>query len=133
MSRNQDNGELFLLVIVVIALGVFGMVWKFSEFFGIDMKTGGHVFLNLVIATGIYGAVLKFTPLELAKTWYFYVASVWFSFFPALDFWASKSAGPFAAEIGQSLPWYGMWYSQYGILLAIVGFGFAVNKYVFEQ
>lgn len=125
MSRN-GNDDTVLALIVIAALAVLAVVWKFSTALGLDMATGAKVLLTLAIATGIYIACLKFELIQFGKTWQLYAASVWFSFWPALDRWAIQNAGPFATE--ESVAWFGAWYTKFGILALVIGAGYLVNK-----
>lgn len=125
MSRS-GNDDTALALIVIAALAVLAVVWKFSTTFGLDMATGAKVLLTLAIATGIYIACLKFELVQFGKTWQLYAASVWFSFWPALDRWAIQSAGPFATE--ESVAWFGEWYTKFGILALVIGAGYLLNK-----
>lgn len=122
----RGNDDTVLALIIIAALAVLAVVWKFSTWLGLDMATGAKVLLTLAIASGIYIACLKFELIQFGKTWQLYTASVWFSFWPALDRWAIQDAAPFRAE--ESVAWFAAWYTKIGVLVLVIGAGYLVNK-----
>lgn len=135
MSNRNDN-DLALLLVILIGGGIALAVWKFSTACGLDMNTGASVMLRLAIPIALGAGSLKFfddyDTFRFGNVWPVLLGLVWVAWWPALDYWAAH------AELGYSLSlsdegvtvWYNAWYTEFGVLVALIGGGYFARKLV---
>ncbi|MDG5823618.1 hypothetical protein MRX58_08695 [Xylella fastidiosa subsp. pauca] len=65
--------------------------------------------------------------IHIRKIWPILLALAWACFWPALNYWSSQTLfGRF------DTPWWATWYTKGGVLFAIIGLGYLINK-IFED
>ncbi len=134
MSNRNGGGsgaEAAGIVLVLAALAV--IVWV-SRSFGVDFATSAKMCLRWVIVLAAYGGLLylaaqsSYDGSAFGRTWQLLLGGLWAGFWPALDFWAAQKVPAFMSEYAPTV-WYGTWYAQWGILIAIVGGGWLFNRW----
>ncbi|RWA37726.1 hypothetical protein XfCFBP8078_05675 [Xylella fastidiosa subsp. multiplex] len=131
-NRNSnDSGAVVIGVIVLISLAIWGAIWGFSTLLGLDTDIGAPVFLRLLIVIGLFFVSLIFGRdweiIHFRKIWPILLALAWTCFWPALNYWSSQTLfGHF------DTPWWATWYTKGGVLFAIIGLGYLINK-IFED
>lgn len=130
MGRDPRNNDWILIsAIAAVALAAY-VVWQFSTTFGLDMNTGGAVFLRLVALTIAAGVCWKFgddfTFLHLRSTWPVFLGLFWISWWPALNYWATKDYPSFY-QPNDAVTWWSTWYTKFGGLLVLTGGGFGLK------
>lgn len=128
-NRNGDAGG-FGVIIVIVSIAVAIAVWKFSRLIGVDMTTGRNVAVWLVFSILIIGAMIYFNDtLEFTPSLMIAIAIclIWFSFWPALDYWARASTVLGSLRINVDV-WWAAWYTKWGVIAGIFGFWYALKK-----
>lgn len=125
-NNNNDDSAIFLAICAVVG-GIAFVVWQFSTFFGLDMSSGGSVFLRLFLLVALVGASWKFgddfDPIRLGNVWPILLAGLWCSWWPALDYWASQQRPAFlGADV--ATVWWAAWYTKWLGFIAIIGLGY---------
>jgi hypothetical protein len=128
MDKRNDDSWVGVLIVVLMAVCV-GAVWAFSQFFGLDMATGGSVLLRLLLLTAVVFGCWKFgdeVPLiRLGNSWPLLLALFIVCWWPALDVWASRQSPHLWAEDHVVL-WWNAWYTKLAVIVAGMA-GYAVN------
>ncbi|HDR9202753.1 TPA: hypothetical protein QDB48_004108 [Burkholderia vietnamiensis] len=131
MSNRSDNDLAFLLIIL-IGGGIAFAVWKFSTACGLDIATGASVMMRLAIPIALGAAALKFCDyydmFSFGNVWPVLLGLVWFAWWPALDYWAAHAEGSFSLYDESVTVWWNAWYTEFGVLAALVGGGYFVKK-----
>jgi hypothetical protein len=130
MSNSRSDDSWIILVIgSVVAIAAY-IVWQFSTFFGLDMSSGGAVFLRLVLLVVLAGLCWKFgDDFELmGMIWPILLALLWSCWWPALDFWASKEISMVFRHEDAPIIWWDAWYTKWGIFGSIIGLGYLIKK-----
>lgn len=126
MSNNSSNDSAILLAIATVG-GFAFIVWQFSTFVGLDMSSGGAVFLRLVVLVAMVVASWKFgddfDPIRLGNIWPVLLAGLWCCWWPALDFWASQQRPAFFSTDVATI-WWAAWYTKWLGAAAIIGLGY---------
>lgn len=130
MSNNNKDNLIVLTAFAVVGVGAL-IVWKFSQFFGLDFQTGFEVLKRLLPVSILWAGIFYFMPISLKDVWPLALASIWWSFWPALDYWSGLTAPKdfVKYEIVEPM-WYAMWYTKWGVLVAIVGIGYAIRSWL---
>jgi hypothetical protein len=127
MAKPDGDDWIFTLAIVFAGL-CLGAVWTFSQFFGLDMRTGSIVLLRLLLAAVIVGC-WKFGDdapfLHPGKSWPLLLAIFIVCWWPALDVWARHQSPRLWASEEVEL-WWNAWYTELAVLLAGLA-GYVVN------
>lgn len=128
MSRNNDNSFWGWVLVGVVAVIVY-TIWQFSTYFGLDMHTGFTVFGSMaVIGVLVFLSLYcDYDILRLGNTWPLLLAALFMSWWPALDFWASKDIPSFLDPESVSI-WWDTWYFKWGTLVSIAGAGYFLKK-----
>ena len=131
---NNRNGDDWALFVVILGGGfVLFCVWWFSTTFGLDISTGGKV-MGLLVIPIVLGAVsLKFfdgyyDTLRFGNVWPILLGLVWCAWWPALDYWAAHSGYRLSLYDEDVTVWWNAWYTEFGVLAAILGGGFLAKK-----
>jgi len=126
-NNNNDDSAIFLAICAVVG-GIAVVVWKFSTFFGLDMSSGGAVFLRLLILVGLVVASWKFgddfEPIGLGYVWPILLAGLWCSWWPALDYWAIQQQRQVFSGSDVATIWWAAWYTKWFGFVGIIGFGY---------
>lgn len=126
MSNNSSNDSAMLLAIAAVG-GLAFIVWQFSTFFGLDMPSGGAVFLRLLILVGLVAASWKFGDdyelIGLGNVWPILLAGLWCSWWPGLDYWASQQRPAFFGSDVATI-WWAAWYTKWFGFVGIIGLGY---------
>lgn len=135
MRRSTDKSEVegkeffsMLLVGIFVFVGVTSM---FSSFFGFDMRTGAWVLGGMIVCSGILGLSVwgwlydnhNTSLVHPGNIWPILLAMLWGCWWPALDFWASRTIGPFSSHT----IWWAAWYTEYGVFFAIIFIGYGIK------
>lgn len=133
MRRNTDNseGKEFISILVFGILVFAGAAWMFSSVFGFDMSTGAKVlgsllFLSFTLGLSVWGRLYDEHNTYLVhpgNIWPILLAMLWGCWWPALDFWASRTLGPFSSHT----IWWAAWYTKYGVFFAIIFIGYGIK------
>jgi len=131
MNNDNTDNSWILLTIAAIVAAVAVTIWKFSTFFGFDMSTGGAVFGRLVVLVVVAWMSWKFgddfDPVRLGNLWPVLLALLWWCLWPALDFLAAQERPSFFNPDDVSI-WWATWYTKWGGVAAILGFGYLGKK-----
>jgi hypothetical protein len=130
--NNGDDGTLVLLAIIVIGGGLAFAVWQFSTLFGLDMSTGASVMGRLVGVAVLATLSWKFGDdvdvIHLGNVWPILLGMVWIAWWPALDYWAAHTEPRFSLSDEDVTLWWNAWYTEFGVLAAIIGGGFFAKR-----
>ncbi|KAB0583563.1 hypothetical protein [Comamonas kerstersii] len=130
MSNNNNDNLIVLGAFTVVGVGAL-IVWKFSQFLGLDFQTGLEVLKRLLPITILWAGILYFMPISFKDVWPLALASIWWSFWPALDYWSGLTVPKDFVKYDIVEPmWYAMWYTKWGVLVAIVGIGYAIRSWL---
>lgn len=132
MSNRNDN-DLALLVIILGGVIVLAFVRWFSSTLGLDMSTGASVMWRLAIPIALGAAALKFfdeydNTFRFGNIWPVLLGLVWIAFWPALNYWAAHGESSFSLTDEAVTVWYNAWYTEFGVLAAIIGSGYFIKK-----
>ncbi|HGM4353836.1 TPA: hypothetical protein ACKPJR_006358 [Pseudomonas aeruginosa] len=130
MSNRNDDGQFFMLLVLLGMGAVAFVIWKFSTALGIDMKAGSTLLMGMVAGIALIGfgwwqetsysgicSVRGMLPLAL---WI-----IWLSMGPAMQQWGA--IGPmFAGMTDETRPveWWANGYTRFGVSLLILGGGY---------
>lgn len=131
-SKRNDGDWIGWAILIAVAIVAY-IIWQFSVFFGLDMSTGWTVFVNLAAWGLLVGALVMFGeeyffPIRFGNIWPVLLALLWMCWWPALDHWASKQAPSFMS-IESAAIWWRTWYTKGGVLVAIIGVGYAIKHF----
>ncbi|MGY0341975.1 hypothetical protein [Xylella fastidiosa] len=127
-NRNSNDSRVILLIVAIIG-AIILLVWGFSALLGLDMQSGTSLLLGLLSVIALSIALFYFFDgwEVIFLTWPILLASAWACFWPALNYWSSQTLfGHF------DTPWWATWYTKGGVLFAIIGLGYLINK-IFED
>ncbi|HHW4675291.1 MAG TPA: hypothetical protein ACQGQW_08935 [Xylella fastidiosa subsp. pauca] len=93
-----------------------------------DTQSGRKVLLFFFLVIILSIALFFLDGWEtIFSTWPILLALAWACFWPALNYWSSQTLfGRF------DTPWWATWYTKGGVLFAIIGLGYLINK-IFED
>jgi hypothetical protein len=97
---NNDNTDNGRLVVLVVVAWMAWMSWKFGD---------------------------DFDPVRLGNIWPVLLALLWWCLWPALDFLAVQERPSFFNPDDVSI-WWATWYTKWGGVAAILGFGYLGKK-----
>ncbi len=131
MSTRSSSDDSWIVWVVIAILGVGAyVVWQFSTFFGLDINTGGSVLLRMVGLAGLIAGSWKLGDdidlFRLGNVWPILLGLLWGCWWPALDYWAAQQMPSFLQE--EATVWWDAWYTQWGVLVAIIGVGYLIRK-----
>jgi hypothetical protein len=128
MSRNDDNSSIILIVCGVVALVVYVMISDFSQLLSLDMPTGFAVAVRLAfLGFLLFLSQKDYLIFRLEDTWPIFLALLWFSGWPALDFWANKDTAGLIDPESVSI-WWDTSYCKWGVLVGLAGVGYLLKK-----
>ncbi|QGZ65142.1 hypothetical protein [Paraburkholderia acidisoli] len=137
MESGKNDRDFALLAVVVATFVVFGIVWKSSSTFGLDLVTGLKVLTGLAI-TAFLARISRMQggagAFAFGKVWPVLLGLVWISTWPAFDYWAagvdyfSSNSVSFAEDGTGGGLWWDAWYTQMFGLAALVGGGYTLRK-----
>lgn len=130
MSNNKSGDWILPTAIIVVCVVTF-IIWEFAKTFGLDFATGKEVLKWLVPTTIIWLALWLFSAVPFKETWPLALASIWFCWWPALDYWSEHSLTRSFVQYEVMEPvWYTMWYSKWGGPAVIVAFCYAIQSWL---
>src|SRR3954468_8794296 len=125
-----DSEDSWILFVIAVALAAF-IAWKFATHLGLDMVTGGLVLARLAVLVVVTGLSWKlaeeYPPLGPRVVWPLLLSLLWLCWWPALDFWAVQDL-PLSPAREDMLPWWGTWYTKWGVLVGIAALGYLIKK-----
>ncbi len=92
MSRNDEQANLVMLLVLGVAAVIGFIVWKFSALFGLDMATGGKLLMGLIALIVLVGLAIRSELFNLGDIAPAALAGLWLCFWPALTYWAAASS-----------------------------------------
>jgi len=116
---NRNDGDWALFVVILGGGFVLFCVWWFSTTFGLDMSTGALKFFDDYYDTFRFGNV-----------WPVLLGLVWCAWWPALDYWAAHAGYRLSLYDEDVTVWWNAWYTEFGVLVALIGGGFLAKKLV---
>lgn len=133
-SKNDDAGLYAALVILLFGAIAAG-IWKFGQTFGLDFSTSVSVLGRLVVVGLLVAASMYFGAdaygagqyIGFSKVWPLLLAALWWCCWPALDYRASQFLPSFLPE---ATVWWDEWYTKWGVLVGIVGVGYALKHWL---
>ena len=129
MSNNndRDKGNVIFLGACAVCGGIALVIWKFSTLFGLDMSSGGAVFLRHVLLVAMVVVSWKFgddfAPIRLGNVWPILLAGLWSCWWPALDYWANQQRPAFLGSDVATI-WWAAWYTKWFGFVTIIGLGY---------
>jgi len=133
---SNRNGDDWVVFAAILGGGfVLFCVWWFSTIFGLDMGTSAKVMGLLAIPIVLGVVSLKFFDgyydmLRFGNVWPVLLGLVWVAWWPALDYWAAHSGYSLSLYDEDVTVWWNAWYTEIGVLAAIIGGGFLAKKLV---
>lgn len=125
-----DSEDSWILFVIAVALAAF-IAWKFAIHLGLDAVTGGLVLARLAVLVVVTGLCWKiadeFPPLGPRAVWPLLLSLLWLCWWPALDFWAVQDL-PISPVREDMLPWWGAWYTKWGVLVALAVLGYLIKE-----
>jgi hypothetical protein len=133
-TQNRSDDSWILLVAILVFGGIAFAVWQFSTLFGLDMSTGASVMFRLMLVAALAAGSWKFGDdvdlIRLGNVWPVLLGLVWVAWWPALDYWAAHAGYRLSLSDEDVTVWWNAWYTEFGVLVAIIGGGFLTKKLV---
>ena len=135
-SRSDDDALFFTLVVFAIGLGF--LTYKFSNLIGVDWETGLEMIGKMTLVLVVWGGWKKLNPYSDTTLWPVALAGLFWAWFPALDVWAYQensfsSLGSYSYQKTEvKIAWFGQWYSKALILLTTIFGGYFIDGKVRE-
>lgn len=135
MSNNNDDGSFYALMAFLIFGGIAFVIWKFGQTFGLDFATSASVLGRLVVVGIAVVAALYFGSdsygigeyIGFSKIWPLLLGAFWWCGWPALDYKAAQLVPSFLPDASV---WWDEWYTKWGVLLGLVGGGYALKRWL---
>lgn len=133
MSQSGGNDAFVFLVLSFFAIaGV--LIFNFSNTIGVDWKTGLEIILKMAAILVGWSIYKYFSGYDSYTVWPLVLGGLCWAWFPAVDVWAlQESSETIFLEFqtynqGESIAWYGKWYTKGLVLALTVGGGYFLDS-----
>ncbi len=117
-----------LLLLVGIVLAVYQFLKGWAESWGLDVHSVFMLSLGAIVVIAAVWAGLGWANLDKHVVLPWMLPLYGFFTLPALDVWASHPVGPSFLREVQDPSWYGTWWGQALIILALCGAAYGIMK-----
>jgi hypothetical protein len=119
------HASLITAAVVCVFAIIFSIIDSFAFFFGLDLPTAASVCKNLFFVLSAAFIAFKWTSLSM-KIIPAATALGFLSLRPAFKYWAYGTENSFYYnyQIGRAAPWYANDWIQFGVVFAILVFGY---------
>jgi hypothetical protein len=126
VSNRSGKYWLFFWALPIAGIVTFG-VWQLLQGGDLGFSIGiGALKWSVAVACAA-AAFCYLTDTRFAGVWPIVLAALWTGWWPALDYWSGRAAAEAMFLYGAAEPaWYSMWYTKWGVLVAIPGLGYGI-------
>jgi len=133
MSKNNSSGGegafLAAAVVVIVGAGAYFVLKGWAESLGLQISSLVYLIIGAgFLAAGLIACLFFDVYKRSLLPWWLPLFGMFC--LPALTDWATPRVGPFAYAASENVAWFGTWWGQSLIILALAAIAFAWMKWL---